>query len=112
MDPPSSAKPPGFPSVWIIVVNWNGLRDTRECLHSLQVVTYRSFRVVVIDNGSKGDDALALKAEFNGFADIVQNRENLGFAGGCNVGIRRALAEAADYVLLLNNDTIVDPGFL
>jgi GT2 family glycosyltransferase len=101
-----------FPSVAVVVVNWNGLRDTRECLRSLQAATYPNFRVIVVDNGSEGDDAAEIRREFGGFAEVIETGENLGFAGGANAGIRRALAEGAEYVLLLNNDVVVAPGFL
>jgi GT2 family glycosyltransferase len=99
-------------SVTAIVLNWNGLADTRECLHSLRAAHYPKLSVVVVDNGSRGDEASALAAEFGDFIDLIRLPENRGFAGGANAGIERALASAPDYVLLLNNDTIVDPDFV
>jgi hypothetical protein len=68
--------------------------------------------VVVIDNGSKGNDAKIIKGKFGDFVYIIEEEKNLGFAGGCNVGIRWALHSGANYILLLNNDTVVDPDFL
>ncbi len=99
------------PAVSIIVVNWNGLADTRECLESLSRITYPGARVIVVDNGSREDEAHALRAEFPAF-EVVAAGANLGFTGGNNLGIGRALADGAEYVLCLNNDTVVDPGFL
>ena len=100
------------PKAFIIVLNWNGLRDTMACLESLRAVRYQNFHVIIVDNGSKGDDANILKEEYGDFATVIRNDENKGFAEGNNVGIRRALQQSADYILLLNNDAIVDPDFL
>jgi GT2 family glycosyltransferase len=100
------------PSVAIIVLNWNGLSDTRECLASLRGVSYPDLRVIVVDNGSDNDEAGTIEREFGGFAEVVRNPANLGFAGGANAGIRRALKDAPGYLLLLNNDVLVEPGFL
>ncbi len=100
------------PRVATIILNWNGIEDTRECLASLRKVTYPDQRIIVVDNGSDGDQAGQLEREFDGFVEVVRNERNLGFAGGANVGIRRALEQGTDYVLLLNNDVTVDPAFL
>lgn len=100
------------PLVCIVVINWNGLDDTRECLNSLQKVTYPAMKVMVVDNGSENAEAAAIRQEFGGFAEVIESPENLGFAGGANIGIKRALEGECDYVLLLNNDTIVYPTFL
>ncbi len=101
-----------LPSVCTVVLNWNGLADTRECLQSLQETDYPNNHVIMIDNGSDSDEATLVEREFGGFIEVVRNPVNLGFAGGMNVGIRRALEAGAEYVLLLNNDVTVDPGFL
>ena len=98
--------------VFTIVLNWNGLADTRECLESLRKIDYPANRVIIVDNGSAADEAGALEKEFEGFTEVIRNPTNLGFAGGMNVGIRRALEAGAEYVLLLNNDVTVDPRFL
>jgi len=100
-------------SVYIILLNWNGLNDTNECLQSLKKITYDNFEVVVVDNNSSGNDVNILKEEFGGFTHkIIVNDSNLGFSGGNNVGIKYAIENGADYILLLNNDTIVEPDFL
>ena len=102
-----------YPKVSIIILNWNGLEDTIECLESLEKVTYPNFKVVVVDNGSKGDDVQVLKEKFGHYIHLVCNDKNYGFAGGSNIGIRYALDKLnPGYLLLLNNDTVVDPGFL
>ncbi len=100
------------PLVSIVVLNWNGLADTRECLQSLKSVPYGNKRIVVVDNGSDGDEAGILRDEFAGFIHLIAKPTNTGFAGGANTGVRYALEQGADYVLLLNNDTVVQPQFL
>jgi GT2 family glycosyltransferase len=99
------------PKVTIVLLNLNGYRDTRECLVSLQQVQYPNFDVVVVDNGSSDDSSARLQKEFPE-AKLLRSQENLGFSGGNNLGIEHALGNATDYVLLLNNDTVVDPNFL
>jgi GT2 family glycosyltransferase len=103
---------PGQPAtVWVVVLNWNGLSDTLACLGSLGGQHYASWHVVVVDNGSRGPEAETLEA--SGLASrVISSPHNLGFAGGSNVGIRHALQNGADYIWLLNNDTIVDPECL
>jgi len=99
--------------VSIIILNWNGLKDTIECLESLKKITYPDYEVIVIDNGSVGNDPDVLEEKYKDYIKIIRNKKNLGFAGGNNVGIRKVLKEGkSKYVLLLNNDTIVEPNFL
>lgn len=101
-----------WPRVSVAVVNWNGLADTLECLQSLREVSYPNCETIVIDNGSSGDDAGVLAERFGDSIDLITSEENLGFAGGANLAIRKALAAEAEYVLLLNNDVTVSPHFL
>jgi hypothetical protein len=97
--------------VSVIVLNWNGYDDTAACLCSLRQIRYENLEVVVVDNGSTDDSASRLRGEF-AEVKFIETGKNLGFAGGCNVGIRHAFAEGADFVWLLNNDTTVDSGAL
>jgi GT2 family glycosyltransferase len=108
----SSSLKNNLPKVTIVVINWNGLTDTLECLRSIQNLEYPNYNVVVIDNCSKGNDAEIIRSKFGNFVCVIEEEKNLGFAGGNNVGIRWALRNRAKYVLLLNNDTVVDPSFL
>jgi GT2 family glycosyltransferase len=97
--------------VCIILLNWNGCRDTTHCLESLQRLTYSHYRVIVVDNGSTDDSVRCIREKYLDL-EIIENGKNLGFAAGCNVAIRRALDEGTDYVWLLNNDTVVHPDSL
>ncbi len=101
-----------YPKVSIIILNWNGLEDTIECLNSLRKITYPDYEVIVVDNASKGDDVRILKENFNDYIHVIENDKNFGFADGCNIGMRYAISGETDYVLLMNNDTTVAPDFL
>jgi GT2 family glycosyltransferase len=87
-----------------VVLNWNGGDDTLAALASLGGV-----HTVCVDNGSDDGSADAVAGRFPG-VELIRTGVNLGFSGGNNVGIRRALARGADWVLLLNNDAVADPG--
>ena len=100
-----------LPKVITIILNWNGKEDTLECLHSLQRSSYTNFTTIVVDNGSTDGSVLAIRKAFPDLVVII-NPDNLGFTGGNNIGIRHALENGADYVWLLNNDTIVEPDTL
>ncbi len=104
-----------MPKVAIIILNWNGWADTLECLGSLNRLDYDNFEIILIDNGSKESLNFARDIE-NQFSnlkiELILSEENLGFAGGNNQGIKIALERGTDYVLLLNNDTTVEPDFL
>ncbi len=97
------------PKVSIILVNLNQERHTRECIQSLQKLSYPTVEIILIDNGSIDGSGARIHEEF---PSVLYKRleTNTGFAGGNNVGIQAALAHGAEYVMLLNNDTVVDPG--
>jgi len=100
-----------LPKVAIIILNWNGKEDTIECLESLKHITYHNYEILLVDNGSNDGSVECFRERYPGM-EIIENGENLGFAEGNNVGIQRAMEKGTDYVLLLNNDTVVDPEFL
>ncbi len=83
-----------------------------ECLESLAAVTWGNMETVVVDNHSTDGTAEAIKSSYGERVSILVNHENIGFSRGNNVGIEHALERGADWVLLLNNDTIVDPGLV
>jgi GT2 family glycosyltransferase len=143
------------PKVSIVILNWNGVEDTIECLESLYQIKYRNYDVIVVDNNSRDNSVRMIKNYVNGeikvksnFFDynydnkpiktteytreeslkinkkvtngsneekltIIKNEKNYGFPEGNNVGIRYALKNLnPDYILLLNNDIVVDQDFL
>lgn len=99
------------PAVHVIVLHWGDPGVTAACLESLRSVTYRPLQAIVIDNGTPDRSGGALAKDFPEFMHL-RHDENLGFSDGNNAGLRRALDTGAAYVLLLNNDTQVEPGFL
>lgn len=84
---------------------------TRQCIESLNALQYRSFQVIVVDNGSEDHSAVILAKEYPDIV-LLASDTNLGFAGGNNVGFRYAFQQNFKYILMLNNDTIVEPDFL
>ncbi len=92
-------------------MNLNGWRDTLECVASVRASDYGNKELLLVDNGSSDDSVAQFHAALPGIA-LLQSGANLGFGGGCNVGIRRALATGCDYVWLINSDAVVDPGAL
>jgi GT2 family glycosyltransferase len=100
------ADPPLFS---VIILNWNGRRLLEECLSSIGSQMFRDFETIVVDNGSTDGSVDWLKERSAESVTTVALPSNLGFAGGNNAGIRVARGR---YVILLNNDTAVDPGWL
>lgn len=96
------------PLVSIVIVNYKEPRDTLALLTSLQNVRYSNFEIVLVDNGAEVDRAPLFKSYFS-TVNVYSVTKNLGFAGGANLGIRKSKGE---FVLLLNNDTIVPSDFL
>ena len=97
--------------VYIILLNWNGLNDTLECLDSVYRLDYPDFEVIVVDNCSSDASVETIRRKFPQVI-LIENTKNLGFTGGNNIGMRYAVSLGADYVWLLNNDTVVEPDSL
>lgn len=95
----------------IILLNWNGKNDTLECLASLEKIQDDHYTIIVADNGSHDGSLDAFEKAFPNVI-YVDNKTNLGFAGGYNEAIKFALSQNFDAFFLLNNDTIVDPHIL
>jgi len=95
----------------LITLNYNNARSTIELLDSLRQQHDQDFGVVVVDNAS--DDAVLLEQYYMlPRWNLILNRNNLGFSGGNNMGIQRALSQGSDWILLINNDTHVEPDFI
>jgi len=102
-------------SALIIVLNWNGIDDTLQCLDSLLNQTYKHFRILVVDNGSLDNSKLLLdeyQKKHTEKLDVIYNPANFGFAGGVNTGIEWALNEDYEFVALFNNDASADKNWL
>ena len=99
------------PKVSIITINWNGKEDTAECLESVKRLDYPNYEIVVVDNASADGSVEFLRERFPEVT-YIENKENLGWTGGCNAGIEYAMKNEADYVFILNNDIVVDKDCL
>ena len=119
--PASSPMPAGYGTdpdsrdaagrVLVVVLNFNGIADTLICLDSLGRQTCQDFDVLLIDNGSRADDLGQVAARFPG-VEVIRLADNLGWAGGNNVGLRLARSRGYGFACLLNNDTVLDPPAL
>ncbi len=104
-------------NIFVVILNWNRKRDTLECLESLSKTKISNFKLtlLVVDNGSSDDSRIVIKKylkklsfeskNINGL--LLKNTTNLGFAAGNNVGLSYAMAKRADFVVVINNDTLV-----
>lgn len=96
------------PAVTAVVLNWCAERDTRACIESLRRSSYPNLRILLVDNGSPDGSGERLHRELPD-VEYLQTGSNRGFTGGNNRGMEHALAGGADYLLLLNNDTVAEP---
>lgn len=93
-----------LPEISFVTVNYNGIEHTRELLQSMKrFLSGVRYEVIIVDNGSKSDEAATLKNEFPEF-EFIRSEKNLGFAGGNNLGI---LKSEGRYIMLINNDTLL-----
>jgi len=114
------------PRVFIIILQYNHSQDTIKCLASVGKLTFPNFQVVIVDNASQNAEKDNIKSylkcqlpqlqvlpvQARPVIELLENQQNLGYAGGNNVGIHYALKHGADYVFILNNDTTVEPDLL
>lgn len=98
------------PTVTVVVVNYGGADDTIECLAGIRALDWPAdaLDVVVVDNASGGDDVARIRAA-SPDVRVVESKRNLGFAGGCNLGVRHGRGE---HIAFVNNDARPEPGFL
>lgn len=101
-----------FPRVAVIILNFNGTCDTLAAVNSVLRDPYPKKLILVVDNASDAKELEYLENSLPGSVTLIKNTENLGFAAGNNTGMKRALSENAEFMLVLNNDTECEPGFL
>lgn len=99
------------PLVYAVVLTYNHYEDTHECLESIQKLAYDNLKVLVVDNGSADGTPAQVRVNFPE-VEVIETGHNLGVPWGYNVGFSHALQAGAEYVLMLNNDTVVDPQLL
>lgn len=99
------------PAVWIVVLHWVGDEYTRSCLKSLQQLDYSNYQILLVDNGSPTGSGAKIAGEFENVT-LLSSKTNLGFAGGCNLGIEYCHKHGAEWIWLINNDTTADEALL
>ncbi len=99
------------PLIYVVSINWNGLYDTLVMLSSLKKCVNLNIKIVIIDNGSKKNEARIIKGRYPDIC-LIKNKNNVGYCKANNQGMKIALKNKAKYVLLLNNDTVVKTDFL
>jgi len=100
-----------YPRVSVLTLNWNGKDDTIECVASLRKLNYPAYDIIVVDNGSTDGSVPALRASHPDIT-VIENGQNLGYGAGFDAGLAYAFAHGAEYFLILNNDTVIDPEAL
>jgi GT2 family glycosyltransferase len=96
--------------VAIVIVNWNGKKYLKDCLDSISKQNYKDYKVLFVDNNSS-DDSWEITNKYKTI-ELIRNKDNYGFAGGNNVGIKKALLDGYKYVVLVNYDTVVEKDWL
>jgi len=96
------------PLVSIIILNYNAGKLIEECIDSIFQTKYKNYEIIVVDNNSKDDSHIECKKKFP-LINLIENKENLGYCEGNNVGVRNSKGE---FVIILNPDTVVDPNWI
>lgn len=99
------------PKICFVIINYNSLEYTKECILSLYEQTYTNFQILLVDNNSCDNSAMELATIFPSIK-IIKCQINLGFTGGCNLGIQYAIQRRFNYIFLINNDTTSHPRML
>lgn len=97
--------------IYIVLLNYKGFEDTSACIESLYRIDYPKYKIIVVDNCSSDGSVERLQAKYGDVIFLLAPNNN-GFSAGNNIGIHYALNHGANYVLMLNNDTVVKPDFL
>lgn len=100
------------PSVYLLILTWNAKKVLFECLESVMKLDYPNLKIVVMDNGGTDGTPAAVRETYGDKVTLIENGANLHFARGNNPGIEFAVREKADYLMLLNDDVIVDPAMI
>lgn len=100
-----------YPKVGVVILNWNNYKDTKECLESIEQLTYKNYKLVVVDGKSSDSSTKKIQKERPQHKYIYLN-EDKGYSGGNNVGIKYLVDKGADYILSLNNDVVLTPNTL
>lgn len=98
--------------IWIIILNWNWIDDTVECIESLVQNSYKDIDIILVDNNSKNQEWEKLKTKYKWLITFIQNQENLWFSWWCNVWISKSVELWNTHIMLFNNDAVAKDGFI
>lgn len=98
--------------VGVILVNYNGAKYNSECIESIKKSDFKNISIYIVDNNSSDDSVKILKEQYLEDICLIENRENLGFSEANNIGIKKALMDNCEYILLLNNDTVIEEDMI
>ena len=98
--------------IWIVILNWNWIDDTIECIDSLKNNSYKDIDIIVVDNNSKNNEWSKISAQYGSDIHFIQNDKNQWFAGWCNIWIEKSLELWNSYTMLFNNDAVAENGFI
>lgn len=98
--------------IGIILVNFNGKLYNEQCINSIKLSTYSNYSIYVVDNNSSDNSVEILKEKFRDGITIIENDDNLGFSCANNIGIKKALDDGCNYILMLNNDTVIESNMI
>lgn len=96
-----------LPIISVLILTWNNATVALRCLHSIRATGYPNLEIIVVDNASIDKTVIKIRQHFPK-VQLIQNHVNLGFGRGCNVGLQKLLTCNAEYVMLLNQDTVID----
>lgn len=99
------------PSIYAVILTHNHYEDTQDCLESVFAADYPDLKVVIVDNGSSDGTPERVRQEFPP-VQVIENGQNIGVPAGYNIGFQHALEQGADYILMLNNDTVIPPDMI
>jgi len=94
--------------VSIVIPHWNNVDILSECLESISATNFDNFEIIVVDNASSDNSASWVKSNYPN-VKLIENDQNYGYAGGCNIGAEVA---SGDYLIFLNNDTVQDKDWI
>ena len=94
-------------SVAVILINWNGWKDTIAAVESIEASDFKSWKVFIVDNASV-DDSVSKLSDLGPNCILLESKDNLGFAGGCNLAAQVAKERGIPYLFFLNNDATVE----
>jgi len=97
--------------IFVLTLNWNGQEFILDCLESIKNLNFPVNQLVVVDNASSDDSVEIIKSKFPDIK-IIENKLNLGYSRGFNKGIEFSIANGADFILIMNNDTVIDKNAL